>query len=197
MIMEKKMLNDIHRWKPRMKNLIYPIILCNALAGTVCAGQNKTQSAQDTIDMPDQALLDAWYAKFEPGQYEVTNYEIDPRTEQRIEGSASTISKCIDTFTITSLSSMPAMSFLDRSCKLLKIDFNGSRFFSRGYCIDDQQNVIHKQVSVSLSEDNKQIDIRGFTAQQSKERGDDPKMLSSNGSIMVRQGACEDKVNKE
>jgi hypothetical protein len=186
------MLNDILRWKPRMKNTIYLIILCNALAGIAWADQDKPQSVQDTIEMPDKALLDAWYAKSEPGQYEVTNYEIDPRTEQHIEGSASSISKCIDKLTISSLSSMPAMSFLDRSCKLLKIDFNGSRFFSRGYCIDEQQNVIFKQASVSLSEDNKQIDLRGFTAQQPKEQGDEMKILSSSGSIMVRHGACKE-----
>jgi hypothetical protein len=192
MTIGNEMLNDILRWKPRMKNTIYLIILCNALAGTAWADQDKTQSAQDTIEMPDQALLDAWYAKFEPGQYEVTNYEIDPRTEQRIEGTASTISKCIDKFTISSLSSMPVMSFLDRSCKLLKIDFNGSRFFSRGYCIDEQQNVILKQVSVLLSEDNKQIDMSGLTAQQPKEKGGEMKILSSSGSIMLKQGACEE-----
>jgi hypothetical protein len=192
MIMENKMINDIFRWEPGMKNTIYLIILCNALAGTAWADQDKTQSAQDTIEMPDQALLDAWYAKFEAGQYEVTNYEIDPRTEQPIEGTTSTISKCIDKFTISSLSSIPVMSFLDRSCKLLKIDFNGSRLFSRGYCLDEQQNVILKQASVSLSEDNKQIDLRGFTAQQPKEKGGELKVLSSSGSIMVRQGACEE-----
>jgi hypothetical protein len=192
MTIGKEMLNDILRWKPGMKNTIYLIILCNALAGTSWADQDTTQGSQDTIEMPDQALLDAWYAKFEAGKYEVTNYEIDPRTEQPIEGTTSTISRCIDKFTISSLTSMPVMSFLDRSCKLLKIDFNGSRLFSRGYCIDEQQNVILKQASVSLIDDNKQIDMRGFTAQQPKEKGGEMKILSSSGSIMVRQGACEE-----
>ena len=174
------------------KHTIFFIILCNTLIGTALADQDKTQSAQNTIEMPDKALLDAWYAKFEAGQYEVTNYEIDPRTEQPIEGTASTISKCIDKSALSSLSSMPVMSFLERSCKLLKIDFNGSRFFSRGYCIDEQQNVILKQVSVSLSEDNKQIDLQGLTAQQPKEQGGEMKMLSSGGSMMVRLGACKE-----
>lgn len=186
------MLNNILRYKPGMKSTVYFIILCNSLIGTAWADQGKTQSAQDTIELPDQALLDAWYAKFEPGQYKITNYEIDPRTEQPIEGTASTVSDCLNTLTISSISSMPVMSFLERSCKLLKIDFNGIRFFSRGYCIDEQQNVIIKQVSVSLSEDNKQIDLQGFSAQQSKEKGGAPKMLSSSGSMMVRQGECEE-----
>jgi hypothetical protein len=75
-----------------MKKTIYFIILCNSLIGIAWADQDKTQSAQDTIEMPDQVLLDAWYAKFEAGQYKITNYEIDPRTEQPIEGTTTTAS---------------------------------------------------------------------------------------------------------
>ena len=56
MTMKKEMFNNIFRWKPRMKkNAIYFIILCNALAGTAWADQDKTQSAQNTIEMPDKA----------------------------------------------------------------------------------------------------------------------------------------------
>jgi hypothetical protein len=179
-----------------VKNELYLIVIgCLLVSLTAWAGaseQDAEQRPDAKTQLPSKADIDAWYAKFQAGLYDIENYQLDPQTEQPKKDTITTKQDCLSSFEISTLSSLPVVSFIEKSCQLMQAQLDETRFFTRGACRDEQQQVVLKQVSVSLSEDHNKIVIHGISALKQNEQDGDLKMLTANGSTLVRRGDCSE-----